>query len=249
MANSLHRAPAETYPADIDDVDEDLWASPTKKPWSPKHKPTHHEPRPKTTHEETQARDIALRAELASVRTVNEAIEGVIQSLAAAKASMSTVNSTVTSAQSLLQTWTRILSQTEHNQRLILSPNWGGATQDLADAESETYARQLEAERIEAEEQERKATAARKAEEEERRRMVNESALGSKVTRSSSTRGRVRGARAGGAVASGYVAAGNTNMSGNTSMIGRGGAAGTRRPASGIGRGTTRGSRGRGTGL
>jgi DASH complex subunit Duo1 len=250
MTNELHRAPDETYPADIDDVDEDLWGSPTKKPRSPKHKPIHHESsRSKTLYEETEVRDAALRTELDSVRKVNEAIEGVIESLNKAKSSMSSVNSTVSSATQLMQTWTRILSQTEHSQRLILSPNWGGATQDVADAEQETYARQREAERRETEEQERKAAATRKAEEEERRRMVNESAIESKVTRSTSTRGRGRGARAGGVVSSGYVAAGNTSMSGNTSSIGRGGSIGTRRPASGIGRGTMRGSRARGTGL
>lgn len=247
MSDDLSRAPDQIYPSDIDDVDEDLWGSPTKKPSSPKHKIMHHDSsRPKQIYEDTQAKDAALRAELASVRTVNEAIEGVIESLNKAKASMATVNTTVSSASQLLQTWTRILSQTEHNQRLILSPTWGGASQDVADAEQETYTKQREAERREAEEQERRAVATRKAEEEERRRLVNESAIGSKVTRTTSTRGRGRAARAGGAAASGYVA-GNTSMSGNTSSIGRGVSASTRRPASGIGRGTSRGSRGRGT--
>ena len=248
MSHGLTRAQEETYPSDIDDVDEDLWGSPTKKPSSPTQKPVHHDlSRPKPTYEDSQAKDAALRAELASVRNVNEAIEGVIESLNKAKESMKTVNTTVSSASQLLQTWTRILSQTEHNQRLILSPNWGGASQDVADAEQETYAKQRETERREAEEQERKAAAIRKAEEDERRRMVNESAVGPKVTRTASTRGRGRGARAGGAAASGYVAAGNTSMSGNTSSIGRG-ASTARRPASGIGRGQTRGSRGRGVG-
>lgn len=250
MSDELSRAQDQSYPSDLDDVDEDLWGSPTKKPSSPKQKASHHDTsRPKPAYEDPQAKDAALRVELASVRNVNEAIEGVIQSLSKAKASMATVNTTVSSASQLLQTWTRILSQTEHNQRLILSPNWGGASQDIADAEQETYAKQREAERREAEEQERKVAAARKAEEEERRRMVNESAVGSKVTRTTS-RGRGRGTRAGGAATSGYVAAGNTSMSANTSSsLGRGASTSTRRPASGIGRGSSRGSRGRGAGL
>jgi hypothetical protein len=249
MSDSLKPAQDQSYPSDIDDVDEDLWGSPTKKPHSPKQSTIHHDvPRQKPAYSDPQAKDAALRAELASVRSVNEAIEGVIESLTKAKASMATVNTTVSSASQLLQTWTRILSQTEHNQRLILSPNWGGASQDIADAEQETYAKQREAERREEEEQERRATAARKAEEDERRRMVNESAIGTKVTRTTSTRGRGRGTRAGGAAASGYVAAGNSSI-GNSSSIGRGASTNTRRPASGIGRGGTRGSKGRGTGL
>ena len=251
MSDELSRAPDQSYPSDIDDVDEDLWGSPTKKPSSLKQTAIHHDTsRPKPAYEDSQAKDAALRAELASVRIVNEAIEGVIESLSKAKASMATVNTTVSSASQLLQTWTRILSQTEHNQRLILSPNWGGASKDIADAEQETYAKQREAERREAEEQERKVAAARKVEEEERRRMVNESAVGSKVTRTTSTRGRGRGTRAGGAATSGYVAAGNTSMSANTSSsLGRGASTSTRRPASGIGRGSSRGSTGRGAGL
>lgn len=249
MSNELSRAQDQSYPSDIDDVDEDLWGSPTKNPSSPKPKSTHHDTlRPKPAYEDAQATDATLRAELASVHTVNEAIEGVIESLNKVKASMATVNKTVSSASQLLQTWTRILSQTEHNQRLILSPNWGGASQDIADAEQESYAKQREVERREAEEQERKAATARKAEEDEKRRMVNESAIGSKVTRTTSTRGRGRGARAGGTAASGYVAAGNTSI-GNTSSIGRGASASSRRPASGIGRGSSKGSRGRVTGF
>jgi hypothetical protein len=248
MSGELSRAQDQSYPSDIDDVDEDLWGSPTTKSSAPTQKVNNHDAsRPKPTYEDNQAREAALQAELESVRTVNEAIEGVIESLKKAKASMATVNTTVSSASRLLQTWTRILSQTEHNQRLILSPNWGGASQDIADAEQETYAKQREAERREAEEQERKAAAARKVEDEDRRRMVNESSIGSKVTRTTSTRGRGRGSRAGGAAASGYVATGDTSIGGNTSSIGRGISTGTRRPASGIGRGTSRGPRGRGT--
>ncbi len=40
-----------------------------------------------------------------------------------------------------------MLSQTEHNQRLILNPDWKGTTQDLLDVESEALRRQQEAER------------------------------------------------------------------------------------------------------
>ena len=76
----------------------------------------------------------------------------------------------MTNASTLLNTWTRILSQTEHNQRLILNPSWQGANTDIAEAENELNARQQAAMRLEMEEQNRReAEAARKAEEEERR--------------------------------------------------------------------------------
>ena len=76
----------------------------------------------------------------------------------------------MTNASTLLNTWTRILSQTEHNQRLILNPTWQGANNDIVEAENEMIARQQAATRLEMDEQNRReAEAARKAEEEERR--------------------------------------------------------------------------------
>jgi hypothetical protein len=64
---------------------------------------------------------------------------------------LQSVNQTVNSASTLLNTWTRILSQTEHNQRLILNHAWQGASQDQADQEQEAYARQQATERRELE--------------------------------------------------------------------------------------------------
>ncbi|RMZ87996.1 hypothetical protein DV736_g4784, partial [Chaetothyriales sp. CBS 134916] len=117
---------------------------------------------------------------LASVRKVNETIEGVITSLQRAQGNIKSVNQTVTAASSLLNIWTRILSQTEHNQRLILDPAWQGASQDLADIEAEAgaeaAAKQQRREAVE--EQERKSAAAaataaaRRAEDDEEKRRV-----------------------------------------------------------------------------
>ena len=67
-------------------------------------------------------------------------------------ASAQTVNNTVSATSQLLNTWTRILSQTEHNQRLILDPSWQGASQDIADIEEEAQSKQYAAEREEQEE-------------------------------------------------------------------------------------------------
>jgi hypothetical protein len=148
-----------------------------------------------------------------------------------------TVSRTVTSASTLLNTWIRILSQTEHNQRLLLSTNWHGASQDLADIENEAILRLQAAERKAAEEERRKEEARRQAEDDERQRQAG-------ITRGArGTRGRGRGApRAGNVSSSGYGASGSGNLSGNrgTSQATAG--------RSGIGRGT--GSvRGRGRGV
>ncbi|KAF2687276.1 hypothetical protein K458DRAFT_386103 [Lentithecium fluviatile CBS 122367] len=182
-----------------------------------------------------EAREAALRKELESVRNVNKVIEAVVDSLQKAKDNMETVSRTVHNASTLLQTWTRILSQTEHNQRLILNPQWQGATQDLVDIQDEEAQRQHAAERRAAEEQSRREAAARKAEEE--RRKAEAAAKGGP------SRGRGRGgARTRGAPAAttGYVGVGGQsgrglNRSGSTST----------RAGSGIGRGL----RGRGRGL
>lgn len=184
-----------------------------------------------------EARNAALRKELDSVRNVNKVIEDVVESLQKAKNNMDTVSRTVHNASTLLQTWTRILSQTEHNQRLILRRSWQGATQDLADVENEAIQRQHAAERREIEEQARREAAARKAEAEERRRQEAAARPGTKG------RGRGRGTRGGSVIASssGYVNVGGQGGRGAA----RGGSTAGSRGGSGIGRGL----RGRGRGL
>jgi hypothetical protein len=147
-----------------------------------------------------------------------------------------TVSKTVQNASTLLQTWTRILSQTEHNQRLILNPQWQGASQDLVAIEEEETYRQQAAERRAAEEQARREATARKMEEERRK---------AEAVPKPGTRGRGRGTRGRGVPASssttgGYVGVGGQAGRGLNSSGSTGGRAG-----SGIGRGL----RGRGRGL
>lgn len=68
-----------------DQLDESLWDSPSKP-----------EPYPaKPTYQEQEERDGSLRQELDHVRQVNEAIEGVIQSLRKAKDNMKVVYATI----------------------------------------------------------------------------------------------------------------------------------------------------------
>lgn len=153
------------------------------------------------------------------------------------------VNSTVSSASSLLNTWTRILSQTEHNHRLILNPTWQGASQDIADIEQEVILKQRASERREVEEHMRREEKLRKTEEDEKRR---KEAMTAPTTRTrASTRSRGRGT--GRTVPTGSTT--NTARSGsrNTSAPprGRNNVSNSRRTTSGIGRGYAAG-RGRG---
>jgi hypothetical protein len=130
------------------------------------------------------------------------------------------------------------LSQTEHNQRLILNPNWNGASQDIADMENETVLKAQAAQRRAAEEERRREAVRQRADDEERQRQA------STVTRGvRGTRGRGRGV--GRAASSGYGSSGYT-AAGPSSIGGVRGISQTTRTSSGIGRGTgsVRGRRG-----
>jgi sugar-specific transcriptional regulator TrmB len=177
-------------------------------------------------------RDTALRQELETVRGINATLESVIASLSRAQSNVSVLSNTVDSASSLLETWTRILSQTEHNQRLILNPRWQGASQDLADLEAEAARKQMEAQRKVAEEAQRKEAAARKAAEEERRKAAA-------ASRGSKGRGHAR-------TGSRHTASASTGLRGvadSEKSSARGGSSTAGRSA-----GRTRGTRGRGAG-
>lgn len=206
---------------------EDLFASPSRSP-----KKSHKSKTSKVVDPESQsapdhdteearleAHEASLRRELASIRNINQVIEGVVSSLERAKGNMDAVSQTVTSATSLLNTYTRILSQTEHNNRLILSPQWHGASDDLSKVENEPILRLQAKERREIEERERREVAVRKAEEDERRREAAASVRGSR-----GGRGRSSGyAGVGRGRSSGYVGVGGQGGRG----VGRGGATGT----------------------
>jgi hypothetical protein len=184
-------------------------------------------------HDTAEAREAALKHELASLRAANTAIESAIASLHKASSDLGTVSTTVSQTSTLLNTWTRILSQTEHNQRLILSPQWQGANQDLQDIEEEAAERVRAAERREIEERMRREAAARKAEDEARRREAA-AAAPSKP----GTKGRAR-ARAGATATTrgtrSTTPTGYVNVGG---QAGRGMRGGTSRAGStGIGRG------------
>ncbi|KAI1906680.1 hypothetical protein LOZ53_002377 [Ophidiomyces ophidiicola] len=210
--------------------EEDTWNSDTK-----------HQPNQSSSNTEelpsVEERERALRTELQTVRDINSVIEGVVESLERAKGNMENVSRTVSSASTLLDTWTRILSQTEHNQRLILNPSWQGATQDMADIENEALLKQQAAERRELEEQQRREALAQKAAEEERKRAATTVATNKNV-RTISSRGRTRTV---GRNPSSTSSTSQTSGSG-TRGVSRGatgrGTAGLRRPPSTTTRGT-----------
>lgn len=201
------------------------------------HPPAHP---PDTEEDHLTAYEACLRRELSSVRTMNQTILGVVDSLEKAKNNMETVSATVTNASTLLTTWGRILSQTEHNQRLILNPRWQGASRDIADGENEILLRQQEKERREADEVKREEARVREKEEEERRRLSE-----GPPTKGVRGRGRGIGRGVGRAGANGYVGVGGQ---GGVRGIGRVGGITPGRAGSGIGRGVGSG-RGRVRGL
>lgn len=191
---------------------------------------------PELAEETLAAHEASLRRELSSLRSMNQVITGITSSLEKAKSNMETVSATVSNASTLLSTWTRILSQTEHNQRLILNPNWSGATQDIADGENELVLRQQERQRREAEEARRAREREAAREEEERRRTV-EPVKGSRGKGKALSTGRGR------ASSSGYGMGGSGGGKGTTR-----GPSTTGRSGAGLGRGLG-GSRGRSRGL
>ncbi|KAJ4131623.1 hypothetical protein NW768_005816 [Fusarium equiseti] len=213
-------------------TESNIWESPSQEDGPPTSRPR--TPRtPKTPKTPTQERpepidhEAALRKELEGVRSINESIEGVISSLERAGGNMNTVLSTVNNASVLLNTWTRILSQTEHNQRLILDPGWKGATEDMAEQEAEAIQKQQAAERKAAEEEERREQLRQRREEEEERRRLA-AAAPARGTRGTRATRVVRGAtRARGTARAGSSIATSTSRttgipSRGTSNIGRG---------------------------
>ncbi|KHN99118.1 DASH complex, subunit Duo1 [Metarhizium album ARSEF 1941] len=177
---------------DTEYTESDIWASPSHdaplatRPKTPK-TPTGSAPA-----SESVSRDDLLRRELEGVRSVNEGVEGLLGTLNRAGGNMQVVARTVANASTLLDTWTRILSQTEHNQRLILHPGWKGLTQDLAEQEAEALEKQRAAERKAAEEEQRREELRRRREEEETaRRLAPSTSRGTRGLRRTRSRGGI----------------------------------------------------------
>ncbi|KAK9446632.1 DASH complex subunit Duo1-domain-containing protein [Limtongia smithiae] len=80
----------------------------------------------------TQAtdREEGLRRELDQVRAVNSTLTTVISSISTSTSNLAHVVRTAQNLDDLLSLWMRVLSQTEHTQRLVFDPRWEGATKD-----------------------------------------------------------------------------------------------------------------------
>ncbi|KAI1004480.1 hypothetical protein K3495_g3730 [Podosphaera aphanis] len=152
--------------------------------------------------------DTLLLRELETLRSMNQVIESAVASLRRARGNMDTVSGTVNSASTLLNTWTRILSQTEHNQRLILDPNWKGASADILEAENESLKKAQAQERRRVEDERRSEEVKKRAEDEERQRQAGTTTV--RGARGSTS--RLRGSRGGH----------STGASSNSKTVGRG---------------------------
>lgn len=165
---------------------------------------------------------------------------------------MQTVSSTVNSANTLLNLWVRILSQTEHTQRLLLSGHWEGGNKDLNGIEQEALAKAQEAERRKEEERARAVARERERERVAAAREAADNRPSSRSGRGTSSiygsgRGKV-GVGAGGSssIAGSSRAPATSSIPGADTLRGRGiPTRGLRRgggrlgSSGGIGRGTT----------
>lgn len=102
MAKSCKLADSPAEMSVSDEENEDLWASPSKKPTKPEgpSNPKAQDSNMQSSqsrHDESrygneEAREEALKKELQSVRNINQVIEGVIESLDRAKSNMEVGN-------------------------------------------------------------------------------------------------------------------------------------------------------------
>jgi hypothetical protein len=89
--------------------------------------------------EDGPSKEDALKKELEGVRQLNQVMEGVIGAMTKAKDNMDVTSSmscliqavgaTVENADRLLDIWIKVLSQSEHTQRLLLDGKWQGSTE------------------------------------------------------------------------------------------------------------------------
>lgn len=100
-----------------------------------------------------EQRHKALVAELDQVSSVNQVITQVSRTIDKASNDVNTMAVATANANQLLELWVRVLSQTEHNYRLLSNSQWQGASRDqqlMAEKEEEKL-RKKEQERLEQE--------------------------------------------------------------------------------------------------
>lgn len=91
-----------------------------------------------------QERTQALKAELEQVERLNRVFTKVNAAITKAASDLDTMAVGAANANQLLDKWVKILSQTEHNYRLLSSRHWHGASKDqliIAEKEAEKLRR------------------------------------------------------------------------------------------------------------
>lgn len=125
-----------------------------------------------------EERQQTLEAELEQVRQTNDVMEGMNEAIEKAENDLDVVLNTVQTTDKLLDMWVKILSQTEHTQKLLFDSNWQGLTRDdeLQAEREAALARKQEQDRILREKRQQQDAIRRKKEEEinERRRLKEE---------------------------------------------------------------------------
>lgn len=119
-----------------------------------------------------------LEVELHTVQMYNQLIEGIVSTIGHAEHNVESMLEATRRADALLNAWVKILSYTEHAQKLLHDPQWQGISKDNElQAEREKLLEQKRAkERAEKERREREAAAMaqRQKQVQERRRLQDE---------------------------------------------------------------------------
>ncbi|KAG0362439.1 hypothetical protein BGZ54_008631, partial [Gamsiella multidivaricata] len=74
----------------------------------------------------------SVRTELEEIRQLNKAFETIDQSMTEARDKLKTFYKTADETNTLLDMWIRVLSQTEHTQKLLQDTAWDGYTMEEA---------------------------------------------------------------------------------------------------------------------
>ncbi|KAK9729279.1 hypothetical protein K7432_000429 [Basidiobolus ranarum] len=107
-----------------------------------------------------------LAEELRKAQQLNFALCKVKDNLSGARTKLQHFSNTVGQTESLLNIWSKLLSQTEHTQKLLSDPNWEGVSLD-----------NLRIQQLHAEKEKREKEAKERREREERRKREQEEAL------------------------------------------------------------------------
>lgn len=137
-------------------------------------------------------REDQLRAELVSLRQINQTISSMLVSLGKAGSDLETVQHTLGDGIQLVDLYTDILSQSHHTTKLMLDPEWGGVSKDM-EAINKGERRREDEERSRANRQELEERQRAEREEERRRQVEAREDVETQSKGRGGSRGRGRG--------------------------------------------------------